>query len=215
MFVLSQVNTIANHFVAELRDTQVQQDRMRFRNNLERLGMLLAYEISKELAYKNQTVVTPLGQKETPMLVEQPVLITIMRAGLPFYQGFLSMFDCAENGFIGAFRGEYSADNSFQIEMGYLASPTLEGKTVILVDPMLATGQSLVKALEGLQESHGKPAKIHIVAAIASRPGADFVQEAIPEASIWVGDIDEELNQKSYIVPGLGDAGDLSYGEKI
>lgn len=215
MFILNQTDSIASQFIAELRDVNIQQDRMRFRRNLERLGMILAYEVSKRLPYQTANVQTPLAESPSNLLHEQPVLITIMRAGLPFYQGFLHIFDKAENAFIGAFRGAYSTDNSFQIEMGYLASPSLEGKQVILIDPMLATGKSLVKAYKELVESHGKPAHTHVVAAIGSAPGAKYVAENIESCTLWMGALDEELNQKSYIVPGLGDAGDLSFGEKI
>ena len=215
MFILNETNSIANNMIAELRDVDVQQDRMRFRRNLERLGMILAYEISKTLPFATKTLQTPLAEKEVSVLAEQPVLITIMRAGLPFYQGFLNVFDKAENGFIGAFRGDYAADNSFQVEMGYLASPSLDNKQVILIDPMLATGKSLVEAYDGLIQRYGKPQKLHVVAAVASQPGVEYVAKSIEGASLWVGALDEKLNQKSYIVPGLGDAGDLSFGTKV
>jgi len=214
MFILNQTNSIANNIIAELRDIEVQQDRMRFRRNLERLGMILAYEISKKLTFQEKTIQTPLANKTVSILSEEPVLITIMRAGLPFYQGFLNVFDKAENGFIGSFRSELASDNSFQIEMGYLASPSLNDKQVILIDPMLATGKSLVEAYQGLIQRYGTPSKLHVVAAIASKPGVEYVENAIEQASIWVGAVDEKLNQKSYIVPGLGDAGDLSFGVK-
>ncbi|MFT5618089.1 MAG: uracil phosphoribosyltransferase [Arenicella sp.] len=214
MFILNKTNSIASHFISELRDVTVQQDRMRFRTNLERLGMLLAYEVSKTLEYKPNTVKTPMANQEVQLIENQPVLVTIMRAGLPFYQGFLNIFDQADNGFIGAFRGEYEKDHSFRIEMGYLVAPKLEGKTVILIDPMLATGKSLVEAFEGLKSKYGTPKKVHVVAAISSQAGVDFVKENIKDVSVWTGAVDPELNQKSYIVPGLGDAGDLSFGEK-
>ena len=215
MFILNETNSIANNIIAELRDNDIQKDRMRFRRNLERLGMILAYEISKALPFASKTIQTPLATKEVSILSEEPVLITIMRAGLPFYQGFLNIFDKAENGFIGAFRGDYDADNAFQIEMGYLASPSLDNKQVILIDPMLATGKSLVEAYDGLIKRYGKPSKLHVVAAVASQPGVEYVSANIKDASIWVGAVDEKLNQKSYIVPGLGDAGDLSFGIKV
>ena len=214
MFILNQTNSIASNIITELRDISIQQDRMRFRRNLERLGMILAYEISKELPFQTKSISTPLATTDVSVLAEEPVLITIMRAGLPFYQGFLNIFDKAENGFIGAFRSEYASDNSFQIEMGYLASPTLDNKQVIMIDPMLATGKSLLEAYEGLKQRYGTPNKLHVVAAIASRPGVEFIQESIPDASVWVGALDEKLDKKSYIVPGLGDAGDLSFGVK-
>ena len=215
MFILNESNSIASNIISELRNVNVQQDRMRFRRNLERLGMILAYEISKELTFEQQTINTPLAPMSVSLLAEEPVLITIMRAGLPFYQGFLNIFDKAENGFIGAFRGEYTADNSFQIEMGYLASPSLDNKQVILIDPMLATGKSLVEAYEGLKSRYGVPKSLHVVAAIASRPGVNYVEEQIDNVHVWVGALDEKLDKKSYIVPGLGDAGDLSFGIKV
>lgn len=215
MFILNQTNSIASNIISELRDITIQQDRMRFRRNLERLGMILAYDISKALAFKTTTIQTPLAPMDVEVLSEQPVLITIMRAGLPFYQGFLNIFDKAENGFIGAFRGEYNSDNTFQIEMGYLASPKLDNKQVILIDPMLATGKSLVEAYEGLVSRYGTPNKLHVAAAIASRPGVEYVEDKIKGVDIWVGALDEKLDQKSYIVPGLGDAGDLSFGIKV
>jgi uracil phosphoribosyltransferase len=215
MFVLDQTPTAANHFIAELRDVHVQRDRMRFRKNLERLGTILAYEISKALPYEASHTQTPLGTAPTQLLQAQPVLITIMRAGLPFYQGFLHVFDQAENAFIGAFRSAPGADNSFHIEMGYLASPSLAGKQVILIDPMLATGKSLVKAYRELVDTHGAPAHTHVAAAIASAPGVAYLQEHIEGLTVWVGALDAELNSHSYIVPGLGDAGDLSFGEKL
>lgn len=214
MFVLNETNSIANQFISELRDVEVQNDRMRFRTNLERLGMLLAYEVSKTLDYETKEVKTPMANHKLESLENQPVLVTIMRAGLPFYQGFLNIFDQADNGFIGAFRGEYEKDHSFRIEMGYLVSPNLEGKTVIIIDPMLATGKSLVEAFEALKEKHGTPKKVHVVAAISSQQGVDFVKENIEKVSVWTGAVDPELDQKSYIVPGLGDAGDLSFGTK-
>lgn len=214
MFILNQTNSIASNIISELRDVTVQQDRMRFRRNLERLGMIMAYEISKSLPFQDQTIQTPLAPMEVSVLSEQPVLITIMRAGLPFYQGFLNIFDKAENGFIGAFRGDYASDNSFQIEMGYLASPTLDNKQVILIDPMLATGKSLVEAYEGLTKRYGTPHTLHVVAAIASQPGVNYVESEIDNVNVWVGALDAKLDKKSYIVPGLGDAGDLSFGIK-
>ncbi len=216
MLILTEQNSIANHFIAELRDQRIQKDSMRFRRNLERLGELLAYEISKKLDYEPRVVNTPLGIAETMLLSSQPVLITILRAGLPFYQGFLNFFDKAESAFVGAFRGQHNdRDFTFEIEMNYIAAPDLTGKQVILVDPMLATGKSIVITAQALHK-YGQPAHVHVVAAIASRHGVDYLKANMQmEYTLWVGDLDEELNNKFYIVPGLGDAGDLSFGNKM
>ncbi len=214
MFILTSTNTIANHFIAELRDVNIQQDSMRFRKNMERLGEVLAYEISKLLSYQPASVQTPLAIANTNLLIQQPVLVTILRASLPFHQGFLNVFDRAENAFIGAYRGKHRADETFDIQMDYLACPDLSHKTIILIDPMLATGKSLIKSYEALL-TYGKPARIIIAVAIASPEGIHFLQTLIPEANFFVGTIDEKLNEKFYIIPGLGDAGDLAYGEKL
>jgi uracil phosphoribosyltransferase len=213
LFTLTAQNTIANQFLAELRHVDWQQDSARFRNNLERIGSLLAYEISKTLAYQPAQIPTTLGSKETSLSSQMIVLATILRAGLPMFQGFLNMFDTAESAFVGAYRGEYTEDNSFDIVQGYTATPHLQNKTLILVDPMLATGQSIRSVYESLL-FHGKPSTVHIACVIASRQGIEYVQKHIPHAHIWAGDIDEELNEKSYILPGLGDAGDLAFGRK-
>jgi uracil phosphoribosyltransferase len=214
MFILSKTNTIANHFIAELRDVNIQHDAMRFRKNMERLGEILAYEVSKTLDYQATTVQTPLAIAHTNLLTEQPVLVAILRASLPFHQGFLNIFDKAENAFIGAYRGKHRADETFDIQMDYLVSPDLSNKTIILIDPMLATGKSLLKSYEALL-SYGKPARIIIAAAIAAPEGIEFLQEEIPEAEFSIGSLDEKLNHKFYIIPGLGDAGDLAYGGKL
>ncbi len=214
MFILNAQNSIANQFLAEMRDITVQNDSMRFRKNMERLGEILAYEISKTLDYQPAKVQTPLAEASTELLTEQPVLVAILRASLPFYQGFLNLFDKSENAFIGAYRGKHRADETFDIQMDYLACPSLEGKTVMLVDPMLATGKSLVKSYQALLQ-YGKPAKLIIAAAIAAPEGLAYIQEHIPEASLFIGAKDERLNEKFYIVPGLGDAGDLAYGGKL
>lgn len=214
MFILNAQNSIANQFLAEMRDITVQNDSMRFRKNMERLGEILAYEISKTLDYKPVKVQTPLAEASTELLTEQPVLVAILRASLPFYQGFLNLFDKSENAFIGAYRGKHRADETFDIQMDYLACPSLEGKTVMLVDPMLATGKSLVKSYQALLQ-YGKPSKLIIAAAIAAPEGLAYIQEQIPEASLFIGAKDERLNEKFYIVPGLGDAGDLAYGGKL
>lgn len=213
MFILNETNSIANQFIAELRDVTVQTDSMRFRRNMERLGELLAYEISKTLPYTSNEVVTPLGTATTNLLQQQPVLATILRAGLPLYQGFLNYFDRAESAFIAAYRTSHGKDNSFEINMEYLASPELDGKILILADPMLATGKSLIKAYEALLK-YGTPAHTHVAVAIASTAGVNYVQQHMSNYSLWIGALDKELNEKSYIVPGLGDAGDLSFGTK-
>ncbi len=214
MFILTNTNSIANHFIAEMRDVNVQQDALRFRKNMERLGEILAYEVSKTLRYQTSTVQSPLAETTTHLLIEQPVLVAILRASLPFHQGFLNVFDRAENAFIGAHRGKHRPDETFDIQMDYLASPDLSNKTIILIDPMLATGKSLVKSYEALL-TYGKPARTIIVAAIAAPEGVQFLQAQIPEADFFMGIIDEKLNHKFYIIPGLGDAGDLAYGGKL
>jgi len=211
---LSLKHSVFNQFMSEIRDIDVQTDSMRFRRNLERVGEILAYEISKTMKYETQTVTTPLGTSDCSVLVEQPVLATILRAGLPLHQGLLNYFDHAENTFISAYRIHHDDDDAFDVEVEYLASPGLEGKTVILCDPMLATGSSMVLAYKALLE-RGTPRHIHVATVIASEQGIRFVQEHMPkETTIWTGAIDAELTPRSYIVPGLGDAGDLAYGSK-
>lgn len=214
MFLLSQKPSIADHYLAELRDVNIQKDRMKFRRNLERIGEILAYEISKSLTFRSQTVETPLGQASSRYLLQPVVLATILRAGLPMHQGFLNVFDEADNAFIGAYRGHNIADEEdFEVEMDYITSPDLTGKTLILVDPMLATGRSLEKVYHALLR-FGMPAQTHIAAVIASPEGVNFLQKRIPQCRLWLGALDQKLNEQFYIVPGLGDAGDLSYGEK-
>lgn len=211
---LGRQNSVFNQFMAEIRSVDVQTDSMRFRRNLERVGELIAYEISKVLEYRQQVVTTPLGELECSVLAEQPVLATILRAGLPLHQGLLNYFDQAENTFISAYRLHHEDDDEFDVEIEYLASPDLEGKTVILCDPILATGSSMVLAYKALLE-RGTPRHIHIVTVIASDQGVRFVQQHMPaETTLWVGAVDKELTPRSYIVPGLGDAGDLAYGSK-
>jgi uracil phosphoribosyltransferase len=199
--------------VAELRDVTVQGDRMRFRRNLERIGEAAAYEISKTLVYTQQEVQTPLGIAEHKMLADQPVLATILRAGLPLHQGLLNYFDKADNAFISAYR-KHHKDGSFEISLDYVSCPELENRVVIISDPMLATGSSLVKTIHYLKDE-GKPSAIHIVAAIACTVGIEYVLREEPSVTIWCGDIDDELTAKGYIVPGLGDAGDLAFGTKV
>jgi uracil phosphoribosyltransferase len=212
---LGASNTIINNYIAELRDVKVQGDRMRFRKNLERIGELAAYEISKTLEYKKVCVRTPLGEKDMNILVDQPVLATIMRAGLPLHQGFLNVFDKADNAFIAAYR-KYDKNEDFEIRIEYYSAANIDGRVLLLVDPMLATGSSLVQCLEGLLHEEMMPKKLHLVAVIASAEGVDYVKKKLRkyDATLWVGNIDDELTAKAYIVPGLGDAGDLAYGEK-
>lgn len=213
MFNLSTQASIANRFIAEIRDAHIQQDSMRFRRNLERLGEILAYEVSKTLDYKAETVITPMGEAEVELPQNPIVLATILRAGLPMHQGMLAYFDRAENAFVSAYR-KHHKDGSFDIHVEYISCPDLEGKVLIICDPMMATGASISLALESLFV-HGKPAQIHIVTGIAATAGVEHIERVLPEAQLWVGAIDDELTAKSYIVPGLGDAGDLSYGAKV
>lgn len=212
MFILTEKPSIADKFLKELRDITIQKDGMRFRNNLERLGEIMAYEISKSMEYREDEIQTPLASMSVKTPEENPVIFAVLRASLPFYQGFLNYFDQAESGFIGAFREE---GDSIKINLGYHASPYLEGKTIILADPMLATGKSFLKSIDTLI-SHGTPKIIHIAAVIASPEGIQFLQENLKiPFKLWVGAVDQHLNSKSYIVPGLGDAGDLAFGQKI
>jgi uracil phosphoribosyltransferase len=209
---LSQQHSLVSTWVAELRDVNIQTDRMRFRRNLERIGEVAAYEISKKMSFAAREVQTPLGIAEHNMLTEQPVLATILRAGLPLHQGLLNYFDKADNAFISAYR-KHHKDGSFEISLEYISCPDLEDRIVIISDPMLATGSSLVKTIHYLKEE-GKPKEIHIVAAIACTVGIEYVKREQPNVTIWCGDIDDELTAKGYIVPGLGDAGDLAFGTK-
>ncbi|OZI07695.1 uracil phosphoribosyltransferase [Siphonobacter sp. BAB-5385] len=214
MFVLTEQSSIANHFIAELRDVRIQKDPLRFRRNLERLGEILAYEISKTLTYTKTEVETPLGTSKTFLMAQQPVLAAVLRASLPFHQGFLNAFDGAQNAFIGAYRGLHAEGEEFTVELEYISCPDLTGKTLIIVDPMLATGKSLEISYRSLLR-YGIPARTHIAAAIAAPEGIKYLQERMPECRLWVGDIDERLNHNYYIIPGLGDAGDLAFGEKL
>ncbi len=210
-------NSLLNNFMKELRDVEIQKDSMRFRRNIERIGEVMAYEISRDLTYTTEQVRTPLGIAPTNAVADQVVLACIMRAALPFHNGMLNYFDTAENAFISAYR-EYTDErhDAFRVHVEYLASPSIEGKTLILCDPMLATGGSMELAFEALK-SKGTPAKIHIASVIASRQAVEHIQKIFPaeKTTIWIAAIDPELNEHSYIVPGLGDAGDLCFGEKI
>ena len=213
---LGESNSILNQFVSEIRNIHIHNDRIRFRTNIERIGQIMSYEISKTLQYKKVDIQTPLGIETCSIPNEKIVLATILRAGLPFHQGFLSFFDGAENAFISAAR-KYNEDHtSFTIEEGYLSSPSIEGKTVILIDPMLATAGSVGSAYHTLLK-RGNPAKIHLACVVASRQGVEMACKLLPEdrTTIWAAAIDPTINDKAYIVPGLGDAGDLAYGEKL
>jgi len=215
VYDLSKTNSIIGNLITELRDTNIQQDSMRFRKNLERLGWIFAYEVSKKLNYEMMTVETPLGEKEMPLLSDKLVLATILRAGLPFHQGFLEVFDNAENAFVSAYR-KYDEDGTFDIFSGYITSPSLDGKVLIITDIMLATAASLIVAHKALKE-YGTPDQIHIAAVIASAEGIDALKSYFGNKSVtlWVSAVDEELSAKGYIVPGLGDAGDLAFGGKL
>jgi uracil phosphoribosyltransferase len=210
---LSKEHSLVSNWMAEIRDAEIQKDRMRFRRNLERIGEIAAYEISKVLPFTETEVQTPLGVAACKTLEEQPVLATILRAGLPLHQGLLNYFDRADNAFVSAYR-KHDTEGSFEISLEYLSSPEIEGRILIISDPMLATGASLVKTVQYLREE-GEPKSIHIVAAIACTVGIEYVRREVPKATIWCGDIDDELTAKGYIVPGLGDAGDLAFGQKL
>ena len=212
---ISEENSVLNHFLSQLREVNIQKDSMRFRRNMERIGEIMAYEISKKLTYKTISITTPLGLKNTTEIAEEIVLCSILRAGLTLHQGFLNYFDAAENGFISAYRNHYNSDENFDILVEYQAVPNMNDKTLILVDPMLATGQSLVAVLNKILDTH-QPKEIHIAVVIAVPEGIKYVSEKLPKnCHLWVASLDEKLNEKNYIVPGLGDAGDLAYGTKL
>jgi uracil phosphoribosyltransferase len=210
---LSHTYSLVSQWMSELRDAQLQTDRMRFRRNLERFGELAALQISTKMQYEEVEVQTPLGIALCKTLKEQPVLGTILRAGLPLHNGLLNVFDKADNAFISAYR-KHKLDGSFEISIEYISSPDIADRVLILSDPMIATGSSLVKAVQYLR-AEGNPKEIHIVAAIACTVGIEYLIRAVPNVTIWCGDIDEELTAKGYIVPGLGDAGDLAFGPKV
>ena len=213
IFDLSKTSSIANTFVAELRDESIQKDAMRFRRNLERLGEFFAYEISKTLEYQPVETQTPLGIANSQLLTQQPVLATILRAGLPLHQGLLNVFDKSESAFIAAYRTNHKSGR-FEIKVEYISSPDLNDKIVIMADPMLATGHSMVLCCKDLIARY-QIKELHIVSAIASKEGIRHVRANFPKAKLWIGAIDEEMTSKAYIVPGLGDAGDLAYGTKL
>ncbi len=209
----SKTNSVVNKFIAEMRDVNIQNDRIRFRTNVQRIGEIIAYEISKGLNYESQDVTTPLGIADVNVPSDQIVVAAILRAGLPLHQGVLNIFDDAENAFVSAYRN-YNDDYNFDIHIEYIASPSLDDKVLVLCDPMLATGGSMELAYEALL-SKGTPDKLHVVSVIASRQAIEYLEDKLPnDATVWVGAIDEFLNQHKYIVPGLGDAGDLAFGEK-
>jgi uracil phosphoribosyltransferase len=212
--VLSEKNTVLNQFISEIRDVSVQSDSLRFRRNMERIGEIMAYEISKQLAYEEKEVTTPLGIANVVVPSEKPVLATILRAGLPLHQGMLNFFDGADSSFISAFR-KYSKDGSFHIELEYISCPNLDDRTLVLCDPMLATGSSMILAFNSLLKN-GKPRHTHIVTVIACKDGISYMQKHLcsKNVTLWAAAVDEELTVKSFIVPGLGDAGDLAYGNK-
>lgn len=211
---LSDQHSLVSNWVSELRDDKIQIDRLRFRNNLGKIAEVCAYEISKKLEWYEKEVTTPLGISNCKVLKNQPVLATILRAGLAMHNGLLNCFDKADNAFISAYRKHNPNDGSFEIRLDYISCPEMENRVVIISDPMLATGSSLVKTIQFIREA-GNPSEIHIVCALACTVGIEYVLRAEPGAIIWCGDIDDELTAKGYIVPGLGDAGDLAYGEKI
>ncbi len=214
--IFERQNSLMNRFIAQMRDVNVQGDSMRFRRNLERVGEIMAYEISQTMHYKQTRVETPLGVADVMLPDDQVVIATILRAGLPFHQGFLNYFDNAQNAFVSAYR-KYSKDNSFNIKVEYISTCELSGKTLIIVDPMLATGSSLVLTYQALIEKAGMPSYTHIATIIASEEGLEYTRKHFsPQTtSIWCGTVDAEMTVKSYIVPGMGDVGDLAYGEKM
>lgn len=213
--IISEQESLLNHFLAEIRDVNIQKDRMRFRRNIERIGEIMSYEISKKLTFQSVDIQTPLGLKKTSTINDSVVLCSILRAGLTLHQGFLNYFDTAENGYVSAYRHHPNNDDFFEIVVQYQAAPSLENKTVILLDPMLATGQSIVAVLNKLL-SKQTPKEIHIAVAIATPEGINYLEKHLPpNYHLWIGALDDGLNEHKYIIPGLGDAGDLAFGEKL
>jgi uracil phosphoribosyltransferase len=211
--VVGQGNSIFNQFLAEMRNAEVQKDRMRFRKNLFRCSQIMAYELSKHLEYTNQSIDTPLGSLEMQLMKSEVVLVSILRAGVPMHTGFLDFFDHADNGFISAYR-KHTRGDEFVVKVEYMALPSLEGRTVVILDPMLASGKSMVASYLAMVPSNGQPENVFIGSLIASEEGVEYVRRHIPQAHIFVGAVDMELTARAYIVPGLGDAGDLAFGEK-
>lgn len=211
----AETPSLVSRYMLELRDTGIQRDPLRFRANLHRIGQIMAYEISKRIDYETVEVTTPLGKSLCQTPSDKVVLASILRAGLPFHEGFLSYFDMAENAFVSAYRRYHEKGDTFDVVVEYLASPSIEGKTVIIADPMLATGASMELGYRALLRN-GTPAHIHVASVIASRQSIEYVKNNFPDdTTIWAGAIDDTINAHSYIVPGLGDAGDLAFGEKI
>lgn len=212
---LSEGNSVLNHFLGQIRNVKVQQDSMRFRRNIERIGEIMSYELSKDLQYENIEIQTPLGIKKTTKIEQRLVLCSILRAGLPLHLGFLNYFDDAENGFVSAYRHHPKNDDYFDILVEYQAIANLENKTLILIDPMLATGQSIVAVFNKLMQK-GRPKEIHIAVIIAAPEGIGYLEEHLPDSChLWVGALDDKLDENKYIIPGLGDAGDLAFGNKL
>ncbi|WP_446050602.1 uracil phosphoribosyltransferase [Zobellia laminariae] len=212
---LGESNSLMNKFIAEIRDVDIQKDAMRFRRNIERIGEVLSYEMSKSFQYESSEVTTPLGTKEITLPIDKLVLCSVLRAGLPLHQGLLNYFDGAENAFISAYRHHRGDEDAFEVIVNYFAAPSLDGKILVLTDPMLATGKTLENVLKSLK-NHGTPAQIHIVSVIGAQAGIEHVQNVFPENThLWISAIDPELNARGYIVPGIGDAGDLAYGVKL
>jgi uracil phosphoribosyltransferase len=212
---LSEENSVLNHFLGQIRNVNIQNDSMRFRRNIERIGEIMAYEMSKNLHYTIIEIQTPLGIKQTTEIADKLVLCSILRAGLPLHLGFLNYFDSAENGFVSAYRYHANNDDSFEIKVEYQAVPNIENKCLLLIDPMLATGQSMVAVLEKLLQN-ATPKEVHIAVVIAAPEGVAYLEKHLPDNyHLWVATLDEKLNEKNYIVPGLGDAGDLAYGNKL
>ncbi|WP_298421885.1 uracil phosphoribosyltransferase [uncultured Kordia sp.] len=208
-------SSLLNQFISELRDVTIQKDSMRFRRNIERVGEILSYESSKVLESSFETVTTPLGTKEMTLPIKDVVICSILRAGLPLHQGVLNYFDQAENAFVSAYRDHIDDGDEFEIVVNYMATPSLEGKTLLLVDPMLATGRTMKNVYDVLLQQ-GTPKNIHIMSVLGSTEGVDYVQDHFPEDThLWIAAVDEKLNSRGYIVPGLGDAGDLAYGSKL
>ena len=208
-------NSVLNQFISEIRDRKIQKDAMRFRRNIERIGEILSYELSKSLNYKNTTLETPFGSKDVALPYNNLILCSVLRAGLPLHQGLLNYFDKAENAFISAYRHHPQGSDEFEVIVKYFASPSLINKTLVLTDPMLATGKTLENTFNALK-SHGIPKQIHIISVIGSKEGVNYVEKIFPkDTHLWIATIDEKLNNKGYIIPGIGDAGDLAFGVKL
>lgn len=212
---LTKTNSVANHFLAQLRNASLQKDAGKFRNNLRKIGQVLAYEISKTFVFEDAPTTTPLGVKQTKGIAKPPVLATILRAGVPLHEGMQDYFEDSETAFISAYRSQKNTEDTYDIATEYISSPPLEGRTLIIIDTMLATGSSVVEVYQALKEKGGKPSEIHIASAVASADGLTYVKKHFPtNTQYWMGDVDAELTANGYIVPGLGDAGDLAYGKK-